>query len=181
MIKQQNEIKIKNEDNEKESENNQNLEKIKNENFKKFLQKKQEEQSILNNNEQLDNHKKHKHVSINTLHHNISFNTGERSIFTIFSKIGADKVEQGKLCNCPNAQFQVNIPGLYYFEDYITEKEEQDLIESLDKNKWEKLSNRRVQHYGYEFIYGANMINKKNKIGEMPAFCESLMKSIIKF
>jgi hypothetical protein len=47
----------------------------------------------------------------------------------------------------------------------------------IDKHKWEKLTNRRVQHYGYEFIYGANVVNKHNKIGDMPDFCDGLMQS----
>mmetsp|Transcript_35477 Transcript_35477/g.41041 ORF Transcript_35477/g.41041 Transcript_35477/m.41041 type:complete len:119 (+) Transcript_35477:502-858(+) len=29
--------------------------------------------------------------------------------------------------------------------------------------------NRRVQHYGYEFVYGANNVNKSDKIREMPS------------
>lgn len=50
------------------------------------------------------------------------------------------------------------------------------MINNLDKNKWEKLTNRKVQHYGYEFIYGPNIINKENKIGGMPEFCSEIMK-----
>ena len=29
--------------------------------------------------------------------------------------------------------------------------------------------NRRVQHFGFEFVYGANNVNKTDKIKEMPS------------
>jgi alkylated DNA repair protein alkB family protein 8 len=62
-------------------------------------------------------------------------------------------------------------------DDFITSEEEQTLIENIDKQEWNKLSHRRVQHYGYEFIYGANNINKNNKIGPIPEFGLDLSKS----
>jgi hypothetical protein len=37
--------------------------------------------------------------------------------------------------------------GLYIFGDFITESEENELLGSIDKNKWEKLTNERVHHY----------------------------------
>lgn len=46
------------------------------------------------------------------------------------------------------------------------------MIESIDKNEWIKLLNRRVQHYGYEFVYGANNIDKNKYIGPFPSFCD---------
>ena len=136
-----------------------------NENLKKFIQKKNE------------NPTQKIHTKIKTFYHNINFdNGGDRTIFTIFSKIPTQEVEQNKVCNFPNAEYNVKINGLYIFEDFISEEEEKDLINNLDKNKWEKLTNRKVQHYGYEFIYGPNIINKENKIGGMPEFCSEIMK-----
>lgn len=142
------------------------------ENLKRFMQKKAEEDL-----EKVPTEKT-KQFKIKTFFHNINFvNGGDRVVFTIFSKIPSNEVVQDKICNFPKAHYRVDIPGLYLFEDFINESEEKELIENLDKDKWEKLTNRRVQHYGYEFIYGANIVNKHNKIGEMPDFSAFLMQS----
>ena len=52
------------------------------------------------------------------------------------------------------------------------------MIESIDKNSWTKLLNRRVQHYGYEFKYGTNNVDGDQKLGQMPDFCDGISKPI---
>lgn len=171
LVKKENGVNIKNE----EDYHNviENLDNIKNENLKKFIQKK----TGADNDKMLT--EKIKQLKIKTFCHNVNFiNGGERIVFTIFSRIASNQVEQDKTCNFPNAQYSVQVPGLYIFDDFISETEEKDLIETIDMHKWDKLTNRRVQHYGYEFIYGANIVNKHNKIGDIPDFSTNLMKSI---
>ena len=51
------------------------------------------------------------------------------------------------------------IPGLYVWDNFITEEEEKSMLESIDTGKWTKLLNRRVQHFGYEFKYGTNNVD----------------------
>ena len=46
------------------------------------------------------------------------------------------------------------------------------MVADIDCNKWIKLLNRRVQHYGYEFKYGTNNVDTNSKIGELPSFCD---------
>jgi alkylated DNA repair protein alkB family protein 8 len=111
--------------------------------------------------------------------HPIKFGNGMRTIFTFYSKIELNSVKHNNEESFPIAQYKSNVPGLYLIEEFITEDEEKKLAEAIDKQDWYKLSNRRVQHYGYEFIYGANNINKNNKIGELPSFCDGLVSSII--
>lgn len=67
-----------------------------------------------------------------------------------------------------------NVPGLVIVDDIMTEEEEEEIVKELEKKEWVKLSHRQVQHYGYEFIYGKNNINKSNKIGELPSFVQTL-------
>jgi hypothetical protein len=177
----------------------ESIESIKNENLKKFVQKKKEEEDKVNNinnniNEnnihieeketlfkKIDRSKKgnpHSNTKIKIFYHDLLFENGERTIFTIFSKISSEEVKQKELCNVPNASLvNIDIPGLILINDFISEEEEINLIKDIDSNKWEKLTNRKVQHYGYEFIYGANIINKNKKIGELPSFCLNLTKS----
>ncbi|KAG6475085.1 hypothetical protein ZIOFF_064303 [Zingiber officinale] len=47
----------------------------------------------------------------------------------------------------------LDIPGIYLVHDFITLEEEQELLAEVDSRKWINLAKRRVQHYGYEFLY----------------------------
>lgn len=162
--------------------NEQEINDIKNENLKKFVQKKKDENNPNNNNDnkKVDRSKKgnpHSSTKMKIFYHNLNFENGERTIFTIFSKITSQEVKQKELCNVPNSSLNTEIKGLLLINDFISEEEEKKLLEEINKNKWEKLSNRKVQHYGYEFIYGVNIINKNKKIGELPEFCDNLKLS----
>jgi alkylated DNA repair protein alkB family protein 8 len=55
--------------------------------------------------------------------------------------------------------------------------EEKELIKNLDERKWIKMLNRRVQHYGYEFVYGANNVDRTKHIGDFPDFLAFLLPS----
>jgi alkylated DNA repair protein alkB family protein 8 len=98
----------------------------------------------------------------------IEFASGIRKIFAFCSSLPLKEVQENNTSTFPIASYEVDIPGLYIINDFITEEEEKQLIESIDLNEWTKLTNRKVQHYGYEFIYGANNVNKSNKIGDLP-------------
>lgn len=68
--------------------------------------------------------------------------------------------------------------GIFVYPDFITKEEEANLLEIIDQHKWNYLSTRKVQHYGYEFIYGANNVNKNNKIGDLPEWCEPSLSKL---
>ena len=73
-------------------------------------------------------------------------------------------------------KFEIN--GLYYIEniyEYISsvyEEKLEDVIDKLDKLKWEPITNsinsRMVQHYGYKYNYKNNSVDEK--IDELPDF-----------
>jgi hypothetical protein len=42
----------------------------------------------------------------------------------------------------------IQVPGLEIYEDFISTREERDLIASVDKEKWDLSLRRRTQHYG---------------------------------
>lgn len=102
--------------------------------------------------------------------HNVKFENGERACYAFFTEIKIEDVIQNTESTFPNASFNVDIPGLYIFDEYISKQEEAEMINKIDNEQWHKLSHRRVQHYGYEFIYGANNIDKFKKIGSLPDF-----------
>lgn len=67
----------------------------------------------------------------------------------------------------PDATFAKSgaIPGLVVIDDFITDAEQDDIVKNLDSHKWIKMLNRRVQHYGFEFKYGTNNVDKDESLG----------------
>lgn len=57
--------------------------------------------------------------------------------------------------------------GLVVANNALSEEEEEIVLNNIKDGKWENLSHRRVQHYGFRFIYGANSINPDQKDGEL--------------
>lgn len=54
------------------------------------------------------------------------------------------------------------IPGLFVYEEFVTREEEKAMIKKIDSGKWIKLLKRRVQHFGFEFKYGANNVDTED-------------------
>jgi alkylated DNA repair protein alkB family protein 8 len=82
-----------------------------------------------------------------------------RFTFFFYSKLKKSSYKGGKENEIPDASVKVDIPGLLVFHDFVTEDEEKNLVEQIDAQKWNRLKRRRVQHYGYEFIYGKNRVD----------------------
>ncbi|KAJ4950745.1 hypothetical protein NE237_027577 [Protea cynaroides] len=73
---------------------------------------------------------------------------------------------------------ELGIPGIYLFHDFITTKEEEELLVAVDNRPWKCLSKRRVQHYGYEFLYETRNVNTKHQLGELPLFVSPILTKI---
>lgn len=54
-----------------------------------------------------------------------------------------------------------NISGLVYIENFISEKEEIDLLENINKQEWNTTLKRRTQHYGFIYDYLKGSANTK--------------------
>ena len=67
--------------------------------------------------------------------------------------------------------------GLYVIEDVITPKEEDHMFQNFKVRKWQNLSHRRVQHFGYRFIYGMNGVNKNKDFVDIPDYIKLPLKS----
>ncbi|KAI8530882.1 hypothetical protein RHMOL_Rhmol11G0094400 [Rhododendron molle] len=73
---------------------------------------------------------------------------------------------------------EVNIPGLYLWHDFITATEEEELLAEVDDRPWKSLAKRRVQHYGYEFLYETRNIDTRQHMGELPSFVSPVLERI---
>ncbi|KAI4327916.1 hypothetical protein L6164_020325 [Bauhinia variegata] len=75
----------------------------------------------------------------------------------------------------------INIPGIYLVHDFISAKEEEELLQAVDSRPWKNLSKRRVQHYGYEFCYDIRNVNIRHCLGELPSFVSPILERISSF
>lgn len=85
----------------------------------------------------------------------------KRILAFFYTTLQKEDLKKSSIVDFPDAKVAHTgaIPGLYIFDDLVSEQESHDLVAVLDSNKWSKLLNRRVQHYGFEFKYGANNVN----------------------
>ncbi|KAL3688151.1 hypothetical protein R1sor_014460 [Riccia sorocarpa] len=72
------------------------------------------------------------------------------------------------------------IPGLVLYPDFVSEVEEQRLLASVDQLSWQVLAKRRVQHYGYEFLYKLRNVDLSQKLGDLPPFVEEVVSRLSK-
>ncbi|XP_055625198.1 alkylated DNA repair protein alkB homolog 8 [Toxorhynchites rutilus septentrionalis] len=74
-------------------------------------------------------------------------------------------------------------PGLILVPDFVNEKLESALQDLVD---WEEdmeigsnLKHRRVKHYGYEFLYGTNNVDRNKPLDrKIPSICESMWEKL---
>lgn len=70
------------------------------------------------------------------------------------------------------------IHGLTYKEEYISKEQEQELLSSLDGEKWLTNLKRRVQHYGYKYDYKARQLDSSLYLGSLPNWSSSILSKI---
>ncbi|KAG8375257.1 hypothetical protein BUALT_Bualt10G0081700 [Buddleja alternifolia] len=83
-------------------------------------------------------------------------NLGGRSLHIQYSVQSLGKVNTTDSVPVSTSASDLDIPGLYLMHDFVTAKEEEELLAAVDSRPWQHLAKRRVQHYGYEFRYDVN-------------------------
>lgn len=75
-------------------------------------------------------------------------------------------------------------PGLIVLEDFITSDEEEILVKLLswdDPIQGQQLKQRQVQHFGFEFRYGSNDVDKQKPLAQkIPDQCDFLQNRLKK-
>jgi alkylated DNA repair dioxygenase AlkB len=69
------------------------------------------------------------------------------------------------------------ISGLILSEDFLSEQEEAELLRQLDAASWEYIGDkdsRRVQHYGWRYLYKAKKVSMSDKIGPLPLWADNI-------
>ncbi|XP_036598644.1 alkylated DNA repair protein alkB homolog 8 isoform X1 [Trichosurus vulpecula] len=79
-------------------------------------------------------------------------------------------------------------PGLMIVEEIVSPEDEKMLLESIDwtdssvgQNAQKSLKHRKVKHYGYEFRYDNNNVDKDKPLpGGLPDICNSILEKCLK-
>jgi alkylated DNA repair dioxygenase AlkB len=79
----------------------------------------------------------------------------------------------------PHRVFQA-IPGLILIPDFISEQEEQELIEKVDASNWTRLKERSVCHYGHIFSYQTRRAETTPQVEPIPDYMSFLLERIAK-
>lgn len=72
-----------------------------------------------------------------------------------------------------------DIVGLEIYPDFITTREEKELLDSIDNAPWLNDLKRRVQHYGYKYNYRARKIDNSLYLGKLPGWSENLIQKML--
>ena len=71
-----------------------------------------------------------------------------------------------------------DIPGLELIENFISNDEENKLINYIYKNNWDTTIKRRVQHYGINFEYKFRKIEKNMEPKEFPDWMNLILDKL---
>ena len=70
------------------------------------------------------------------------------------------------------------IHGLRYIEDFVTEAEELQLLEAVDREAWLTDIQRRVQHFGYRYDYKARSVDASQRLGPLPEWAQPVVRRL---
>ena len=92
-------------------------------------------------------------------------------------------VASGRLPEPPSLGTSVasiaGVPGLAYVPDFISEREEEMLVEEIDRHDWSEELQRRVQHYGWRYDYKARHVDSTMRLGDLPRWADDLAERLV--
>jgi alkylated DNA repair dioxygenase AlkB len=74
---------------------------------------------------------------------------------------------------------EIEISGLKYVPDFISDIEHKKLWEAINKENWLKDLKRRVQHYGYKYDYKKRSLDYSMYIGAIPQWTNFVAEKIV--
>lgn len=72
-----------------------------------------------------------------------------------------------------------DIKGLQYIENFITDKEHNEIINAINNSGWLSDLKRRVQHYGYKYDYKKRSIDYSLYLGDLPEWAKPITLKIV--
>lgn len=113
--------------------------------------------------------------TINSTFPVLPFKPKPHPITVLYTSVAFSDLMLIKGCICYDL---IPVPGLTMQRDFISRDYESLIINELDKLVWNPLTNRRVQHFGFDFIYGANSVNPSNPSTNFPGWLNPLLDAL---
>lgn len=76
------------------------------------------------------------------------------------------------------SNYNKNIDGLTYYDEFIDLDFEKYLIEKIDSEVWLTELQRRVQHYGYRYNYRSRRIDETMKVMDLPSWTTPIISKL---
>ncbi|KAJ4759014.1 RNA-binding (RRM/RBD/RNP motifs) family protein [Rhynchospora pubera] len=108
-------------------------------------------------------------------------NLAGRVLHMRYSVPRPQKVNSNDSVVVSHSERELGIPGIHLMHEFITLEEEKELLKAVDERPWKSLAKRRVQHYGYEFLYEIRNVDSKQFLGELPSFVSHILQKIVSF
>ena len=71
-----------------------------------------------------------------------------------------------------------HIPGLRYVPAFLSVEEQESVLRHVDENQWQNDLERRVQHYGWRYDYGARKVTRDMAIGDFPVWLRAIANQL---
>lgn len=68
--------------------------------------------------------------------------------------------------------------GLHLFPEFISDAEEQHLLDCIDNAPWQTDLKRRVQHSGWRYDYSARRVNPSDYLGMLPSWMNQILSKL---
>ena len=77
------------------------------------------------------------------------------------------------------SQADPDVPGLRYVPDFISQEEEERIIERIDGCEWRTELKRNVQHYGWRYDYTARHVDSSMRLGPLPDWADGIGRRLV--
>lgn len=74
---------------------------------------------------------------------------------------------------------RVDVPGLTYVPDFLSEHEENEIVNAIENAGWISDLQRRVQHYGWRYDYKARQVDASMRLGPLPEWATRLARKLV--
>ena len=94
------------------------------------------------------------------------------------SAVDAPQPVQGALAvHCEPER--IDVPGLTYVPDFLSEHEENEIVNAIENAGWISDLQRRVQHYGWRYDYKARQVDASMRLGPLPEWATRLARKLV--
>lgn len=73
---------------------------------------------------------------------------------------------------------ECGIPGLKLVDGFLSEAEEKEILDQINRSTWSCELSRRVQHYGWRYDYTARQVDPSMHLGPLPEWADRIARRL---